>query len=106
MAQGNNSIELSARIKDWIAQSQRYHVPVLSCFLTEEEQALLKNMCRNGLVQLYGGCDAAIRQRAASCVSGLKNLEGFSSFLGILYISSVNNHESTVKHSFNHTTVL
>ena len=65
MAQGNNSIELSARIKDWIAQSQRYHVPVLSCFLTEEEQALLKNMCRNGLVQLYGGCDAAIRQRAA-----------------------------------------
>ena len=65
MAQGNNSIELSARIKDWIVQSQRYHVPVLSCFLTEEEQAQLKSMCRNDLVQLYGGCDAAIRQRAA-----------------------------------------
>ena len=65
MAQGNNSVELSARIKDWIVQSQRYHVPVLSCFLTEEEQAQLKSMCRNDLVQLYGGCDAAIRQRAA-----------------------------------------
>ena len=64
MAQGNNSIELSARIKDWIVQSQRYHVPVLSCFLTEEEQAQLKSMCRNDLVRLYGGCDAAIRQRA------------------------------------------
>ena len=65
MAQGNNSLELSARIKDWISQSQRYHIPVLSCFLTEEEQAQLRSSTNQDLVQLSGGCDAAIRQRAA-----------------------------------------
>lgn len=65
MAQTNSTPELSARIKDWISQSQRYHHAVLSCFLTEEEQALLKNMCRYEHVKLYGGCTNAIRQRAA-----------------------------------------
>lgn len=63
MAQANN--ELSARIQDWISQSQRYHIPVLSCFLTEEEQAQLKSECRYESVKLYGGCSNAIRQRAA-----------------------------------------
>lgn len=65
MAQANNSQELSARIKDWISQSQRYHIPVLSCFLTEEQQAQLKSECQNEWVKLYGGCRNALRQKAA-----------------------------------------
>ena len=65
MAQANNSQELSARIKDWISQSQRYHIPVVSCFLTEEQQAQLKSECQGEWVKLYGGCANAIRQKAA-----------------------------------------
>ena len=37
--------------------------------------------------------------------SGLKKLEGFSSFLGILSFSSIY-QPSTTEHTFNHTTVL
>ena len=65
MAQANSSLELSARIKDWISQSQRYHMPVLSCFLTEEEQAQLENECRYAAFRVYGGCEMAVRKRAA-----------------------------------------
>ena len=65
MAQVNNSSELSARVKDWISQSQRYHIPVLSCFLTEEEQAQVQVMCQGELMKMHGGCTNAIRQRAA-----------------------------------------
>ena len=65
MAQVNKTSDLSARIKDWISQSERYHKTILSCFLTEEEQAQLQSECRFQHVKTFGGCTQAIRQRAA-----------------------------------------